>query len=167
MDGKAHIKRAYEAILSQDFELAIAAFEQAIHHEPNNADYHYKLSVTLARSNRLAQALQHAMAACDLARGHKEYLLHWQHLRAKELTIKAKQLIVPQEVNFMYAISLLKKATKLDPLLTEAWLYMGIAYGRLKEYEKAWLAMQDVLRLDPQHTVALELAMAYDNKLNK
>ncbi|WP_230876148.1 tetratricopeptide repeat protein [Paenibacillus validus] len=60
MDGELAIKKAYESILNHDFEQAIGWFERAIALNPNNASYHYKLSITYARSNKLSKAIRHA-----------------------------------------------------------------------------------------------------------
>lgn len=167
LDGMVEIRKAYEAILNHDFEQAINSFERAIQLEPNNAEYHYKLSITLARSNKLTDALQHAMIACHLNQGHEEYVSHWRHLRAKELIVQANKHLVPGNEHLSHALKLLKKATDLDPLLTEAWLLLGITYAGLNDYVQARQALQSVFRLDPEHEVAVKLAITYDNKLNK
>ena len=57
MNGENQIQKAYESILGHDFEKAIEWFEKAIAEEPNNAAYHYKLSITFARSNKLIKPL--------------------------------------------------------------------------------------------------------------
>src|SRR5690606_22350910 len=58
MDGETCMRKAYEAIFQGNFEAAVAWFLQALEREPGNADYHYKSSITIARSGRLDLALR-------------------------------------------------------------------------------------------------------------
>jgi tetratricopeptide (TPR) repeat protein len=165
MNGEEKIKKAYESILGNDFEQAIEWFEQAIELEPNNAAYHYKLSITYARSNRLEEAIKHADTALQMDAKHKEYRFHLQHLQAKKLVYKAEKYFDDSEENLSRAVSLLKQATRLDPLAAEAFLLMGLAYAELNEYNEAVRAMKEVLKLDPQHDTAARLQTEYQSKL--
>jgi tetratricopeptide (TPR) repeat protein len=167
MNGEQLIKKAYESILGHDFEQAIEWFKQAIQLEPANAAYHYKLSITYARSNKLTYALKHAKMACHINSQDKEYRFHLQHLQAKELIYKAEKYFTPSEDDLRMAVSLLKQAIILDPLATEAFLLKGLAYAELNEYVQAVLAIQEVLKLDPQHDNAEKLLVEYQKKLEK
>lgn len=167
MNGEHIIKKAYESILGHDFEQAIEWFEQAIELEPNNAAYHYKLSITYARSNKLNQALKHAEVACHLNDKDKEYRFHLQHLQAKELIYKAEKYFASTENDLRIAVSLLQQAVILDPLATEAFLLTGLAYAELAEYREAILALKEVIKLDPQHDIAEKLLVEYQDELNK
>ncbi|WP_077997230.1 tetratricopeptide repeat protein [Paenibacillus larvae] len=68
MNGEQEIQKAYQALLDNDFEQAIDCFEQAVRRDPLNADFHYKLSISCARSGKLKKALAHARDALRLAR---------------------------------------------------------------------------------------------------
>lgn len=167
MNGKDKIKKAYESILEHDFEQAINWFEQAVQLEPGNAAYHYKLSITYARSNKLVSALQHANKACQIEPMHREYRFHLQHLQAKDLIYKAEKYFDHTEGHLRKAISLLQQAVSLDPLALEAFLLMGLAYAELNEYNVAVQKIKEVLKLDPQHDIAEKLLKQYQKKLQK
>lgn len=154
MNGKQKIKKAYAAILKNDFNQAISWFEQAIALEPNNAAYHYKLSITYARSNKLQQALQQARLAHALHEENEEYRFHLQHLQAKELVYKAEKYFDGTNEQLRMAVALLQKAAALDPLSTEALLMLGLAYLQLQDNDKALAAFYELLKLDPQHQLA-------------
>ncbi|MDF2963523.1 MAG: hypothetical protein K0S39_5258, partial [Paenibacillus sp.] len=91
MDGEEQIKKAYESILKHDFEQAVEWFEQAIAIAPDNAAFHYKLSITYARSNKLSKAIEHAKEAVRLEQSEEHYQFHLQHLQAKELIQQAEK----------------------------------------------------------------------------
>jgi tetratricopeptide (TPR) repeat protein len=165
MDGEKEIKKAYESILMNDFEQAVEWFEQAIAKDPDNAAYHYKLSITYARSNKLGKAVEHANLAVRLEPEEDPYKFHLQHLQAKELIHQAEKWFEEPEQQLWMAISLLKQAAALDSLSTEAYLLLGLAYERLMEYDQAIQAVRDLLKLDPQHEIGLELLAEYRQKL--
>lgn len=164
MVGHEHIKKAYEAILAHDFELALSHFARAIELEPNNAAHHYKISITYARSNKLQQAIQHAGKACLLNEDDKEYRQHLQYLQARELIYKAEKFFAHSKDQLNEAIALLNEAIALDPIALDAYLLKGLAHAELNEYNKALVAVQDVLRLDPQHDIAQKLEKQYEDR---
>lgn len=166
MVGHEHIQKAYEAILAHDFELALAHFSRAIELEPSNAAYHYKISITYARNNKLQQALHHAETACLLNEADKEYRQHLQYLRARKLIYKAEKFFAHSKDQLIEAIALLDKAITLDSLAIEAYLLKGLAHAELKEYNKALTAMRDILKLDPQHDIAQKLEKQYEHMLS-
>ncbi len=163
MNAEQKIKKAYESILGHDFEQAIEWFEKAIEDEPNNAAYHYKLSITYARSNKLTQALKHAQIAYSL-NNQEEYEFHLQHLQSKELLFKAEKYFDHTEVHLRKAISLLQQAIILDPISLEAYLLKGMAYAELMDYDRAIKAFEEVVILDPQHSIGKKLLNEYRNK---
>ncbi|WP_240762239.1 tetratricopeptide repeat protein [Paenibacillus thalictri] len=164
MAGTKEIQKAYEAILAGDFEQAIAWFGLAIDREPDNASFHYKLSITYARSNKLREAIKHADMAVQLEPEDAYYRIHLNILQAKELVQKAEKQLQQSNDRLPDCIVWLKTAITLDPLLLEAYLLLGITYERLGEYDPAILAISEVLRLDPQHTTGNRLLARYENK---
>lgn len=165
MEGEQFIKKAYEAILSHDFEQAIEWFEQAIALDQNNAAYHYKLSITYSRSNKLHKALEHAETACKLDSGHEEYRFHLQNLQAKDLIQQSQKYLHESGDQLHLAISFLKQAISLDSLALEAYLLMGLAYAGLGEYAHAIQVIREVIKLNPQHEFANKLLVEYQAKL--
>ncbi|PZE21923.1 tetratricopeptide repeat protein [Paenibacillus xerothermodurans] len=166
MDGEQEIKKAYASILMNDFEQAVEWFEQAIAIAPCNADFHHKLSITYARSNKLKPAVEHASLAVRLVPGEEQYRHHLQHLQAKELIQQAEKYLEESEPRLWEAISSLKQAVALDCLSTDAWLMLGLAYDRLREYDQAVLALKELLRLDPQHEIGITLLRQFTEKLS-
>lgn len=166
MGGELQIKKAYESILNSDFEQAIAWFEQAIRVDPNNADYHYRLSITCARSNRLSKAVEHASRAFKLAPNSETYRFHMQRLAARELMEQAEKALEGERSELIAAKALLRQATALDPLAIEAYLMLAVTFERLGEYAQALEAAREAVRLDPQHEIALALISQYERKRN-
>ncbi|ALS22645.1 MULTISPECIES: tetratricopeptide repeat protein [Paenibacillus] len=164
MDGENAIKKAYESILQHDFERAIAWFERAIALDPHCAAYHYKLSITFARSNKLDKAIGHAAQAVRLEPEDEHYSFHLQHLQARKLILHAERLFEEQDERLWLAVALLQQAVELDPLAIEAFLLLGIAYYRLEEYSSAVKAVKELLKLDPQHAIGKRLLKDYDLK---
>lgn len=167
MDGEQQIKKAYESILDQNFEQAIDWFEQAIAIEPNNADYHYKLSITYARSNKLSKAIEHAQTAVQLEMHNEVYRFHVQNLRAKDRIQQAEKYFTADKNQLYMAIHLLKEAILLDSLAWEAYLMLGLAYVELEQYHDAIQAIREVLKLNPDHEIAQKVLVEITLKLNQ
>jgi tetratricopeptide (TPR) repeat protein len=166
MDGEHQIQKAYESILSHDFEKAIEWFEKAIAAEPDNAAYHYKLSITYARSNKLQKAMEHAKKAVELEVDHEDYQYHLEYLHARELIDQAEKCFANPELRMGEAVVLLQQAIQLDPLATEAYLFLSAAYAALKDYRMAVAAVEDAIRLDPQNVVAKQHLIQYRKMLS-
>ncbi|CAM3396045.1 tetratricopeptide repeat protein [Marinicrinis lubricantis] len=156
MDGKDLIKKAYEAIFQSDFEQAIYWFEEAIKKEPVAADYHYKLSITCARSDKLQKAIIHAETACLLNKEHEEYRYHLHTLQSRNWIEKAENALRDHGTDPSVPITMLKEALKLDPLSAKAYVLLGIAYAAQGHNEQAAECIREALKLDPQNENALK-----------
>lgn len=167
MGGEKQIKKAYESLLEQDFNQAIEWFEQAIAEDPGNAAYHYKLSITFARSNKLHKALASAERALELAENNEEYQSHLYHLRAKDAIQQAEKYLDQSTDQLHFAVSLLNKAVMLDSLAIDAYFMLGLAYAGLGEYSNAIQSMKKVIGLDPGHGIAYKLLRDYETKDKK
>ncbi|MDD9267670.1 tetratricopeptide repeat protein [Paenibacillus sp. GCM10023248] len=167
MNGEDQIQKAYESILVQDFDKAIEWFEKAIAAEPNNAAYHYKLSITFARSNKLMQAIEHATRAAQLEEDNEAYRYHVQVLHARELVEKAQKALTTETEHAERAIFLLKEAIVLDPLAIEAYLILGEAFAFRQDYGRAYQTVLEALRLEPNHEQAKQQAARYQQKMKK
>lgn len=167
MSGEDLIKKAYEAILNSDFEQAVQWFQKAIEGEPNNPAYHYKLSVTLARNDKLTKAIEHAEKAWKLDQTNDTHRYHLDHLKARSLIGLAKRSIEDQPETYREPIDLLKQAISLDPLSVEAYLLLGISYLAIKEQILGCHALSEAVKLDPQNKVALRLLEQYKKNLGK
>ncbi|MEF2964325.1 tetratricopeptide repeat protein [Paenibacillus sp. M1] len=149
-----------------DFEQAIQHFEEALAIEPDNADVHYRCSITCARSNRLDRALAHARLATALAPLQEEYKLHFDRMQSKELTVMAKRLLegdtagssVNKEGVVVPALRLLERAAQLDPLSVDSRVWLAIAYAELEQYELALNAVQEASALPQDDVIAKQLA---------
>ncbi|MBD0380559.1 tetratricopeptide repeat protein [Paenibacillus sedimenti] len=165
MNGENQIQKAYESILGHDFEKAIEWFEKAIAAEPDNAAYHYKLSITYARSNKLQKAIDHASRALELEEGSEAYRYHLQVLRARELVELAQKQLNVESEHAERAIFLLKEAIALDPLSIEAYLILAEAFAHRKDYSRAYQTVTEAIRLEPHHELAKLQADQYRLKL--
>ncbi|MFC5448118.1 tetratricopeptide repeat protein [Paenibacillus aestuarii] len=164
MNGENQIQKAYESILGHDFEKAIEWFEKAIAAEPHNAAYHYKLSITYARSNKLHKAIEHATKAVELESGSETHRYHLKVLRARELAEQAhKELKGAKQTE--RAIFLLKQALVLDPLFIEAYLTLAEVFASRRDYENAYKTVMEGLRLEPFHEIAKQQAAQYKQLL--
>ncbi|TDF99372.1 tetratricopeptide repeat protein [Paenibacillus piri] len=167
MDGEDQIKKAYESILMNDFEQAIEWFEQAVATEPHNAAFHYKLSITYARSNKLGKAIEHAKEAIRLEPDENQYNFHLEHLQSRELIHQAQKYFKESDQQLWMAVILLQEAIKLDSLSVDAFLLTGLAYSQLKEYSQAIRAINELLKLDPQHELGRQLLAEIQQKLHQ
>lgn len=155
LDGNPNIQKAYEAILQHDFEQATVWFERAIAEEPDNASYHYRLSITFARSNAITKAIAHAKQACMLEPASEPYRLHLNTLNARQLLYTADDLLSDQGAPQLHeAIDMLKQACRLDPLSAEALLILAVAYERRGWLKDALDTVEEALKLEPQHQEA-------------
>lgn len=166
MDGGEAIKKAYEAILRSDFEQAIAWFEEAIASEPDNAAYHYRLSITCARSNRLQVALDHAKEAVRLAPDDLSFRFHYEHLQGKLRVSQAEAALQQGGEQLYLAVVLLKEAVRLDPLSVEARLLLGFACGELEDYGEAISVLKEAERLNPLHEGVQKLLGEYNKRMS-
>ncbi|MFC4808520.1 tetratricopeptide repeat protein [Paenibacillus sp. GCM10023250] len=157
MDVESCVKKAYEAILNGDYELAIQRFEQAIELEPDNGAVYYKCSITCARSGKWQKALQYAETAVQLDAAHEEYGYHLQTVKAKALVSEAGQLLTQSPAETDRALSMLIEASRMDPLNLEALLLLGSAYASLRHYDEGVTYAREAVRLDPEHAAARTL----------
>lgn len=164
MDSEYIIRKAYESILESDFERATDWFERAVLLEPDNAEYHYKLSITYARSNRLAKALEHVEAAKRLEPDNETYRQHGAVLYARHLVSEAEKRLADGE-RPDWSVVALRQAIESDPLCLQAYLLLAEAYGRLGDFPLALQAAKDAIKLDPQHEEAKRLVRYYSEAL--
>ncbi|AHD05218.1 tetratricopeptide repeat protein [Paenibacillus larvae] len=165
MNGEQEIQKAYQALLDNDFEQAIDCFEQAVRRDPLNADFHYKLSISCARSGKLKKALAHARDALRLAPNDEVYLLHSRNLKAKSLMQQAGKFLKEGKNEQHKAIRLLKEAVILDPLFFEAFILLSVSYDDLEDYTMALKSVHEALKLNPADETAQTLRAEYENKL--
>lgn len=163
-----YIRKAYEAIVRQDYEQAAGWFAKAVEQEPDNASHHYRYSVTLARSDKLAKALEHAERAAALAPDSAGYRMHLNMLLARRMLGEADGLLAENGADALAgAVAKLEAAARLDPLSVEALLVLAEAYrraGRLKDAERA---VRDALKLDPAHQAAIALQQDMRNSASE
>lgn len=159
MKSEQFVQKAYHCILQNDFEEALHWFEAAVMENPEDAEIHYRCSVTYARSNRLDKAMEHAEKASLLAPDKPEYTLYLQHLQAMRIvqdtkkTLDAAAVALPSDL--YETVSILKEAVRLDPLYGEAYIWLALAYSQLNEHTLAISTLKEVIALHP-HDHGLE-----------
>jgi tetratricopeptide (TPR) repeat protein len=163
MDGKGMIKKALESILNNDFEQAIQWFEHAIDYEPDNASYHFRMSITCARSGKLDKAISHAQTAVKLD-GQQDYKDHLRHLEAVQLVRQAERRLNQPVPERFECIQMLEQAVRLDPLCLEAHLLLGAVYMEQGQFEQASEALHEVLRLNPNYESARSMLETIQKK---
>ncbi|MCD9021168.1 hypothetical protein [Cohnella silvisoli] len=149
MDGETCLRQAYEAILQGDFESAIFWFGQAIAIEPENAAYHYKGSITCARSGKLTLAMAYALKAVELNPEDSTYQLNLRMITARQKIVEARNLLSLPSPDMEKSMALLKEAAQFDPLSAEARLLLGILFRMKKDYRMALDNLRDALQLEP------------------
>ena len=164
MDGEANIRLAYQSILDGDYEAALDRFEAAIAADPENADYHYRCSITCARSGKWAKAQAYAEEAVRLDGEHEEYRFHLQTIRARLLALEAEQLLSRESPAREEAIARLEEAVRLDPLLVEAYRLLGNCCGALGRYDDAVAWLRTAIELDPGNAAARRWFADYSRK---
>lgn len=150
MNGDHKIKQAYKSILDHDFEQAIEWFQQAVNEEPNNAEFHYKLSITYARSDKLPYAIEHARKAVRLQPDQFVFRYHYRNIQARELVQEAGRMMEQGIGELNQAAAMLKQAIQLDDLYVEAYVLLAVAYTGLHRFSLAAATLGEALKLDPQ-----------------
>ncbi|WP_152398284.1 tetratricopeptide repeat protein [Paenibacillus cellulositrophicus] len=170
MQSEPFVQKAYHCILQNDFEEALHWFEAAIAENPEDAEIHYRCSVTYARSNRLDKAMERALEASRLAPDKPEYGLYVQHLQAMRIVQDAKKTIDSPDVapaNQLYdTVSILKEAVRLDPLYGEAYIWLALAYSQLNEHALAISAIKEVIALQPHDHGLQDMLEQLKGRLN-
>lgn len=165
MTFNPYIRKAYEAIVNQDYEQAAGWFAKAVEQEPDNASHHYRYSITLARSDKLAKALEHAERAAMLDPDDPGYRMHLNVLKARRLLLEADGLLADDGAAVPdCAIGMLEEAVRLDPLSVKARLVLAEACRRTGRLEEAREAVRDALKLDPGHREANALQKELDKR---
>lgn len=158
MGHNPYIRKAYEAIIRQDYNRAAGWFARAVDEEPDNASHHYRYSITLARSDKLAKALEHAERAVALDPDSAAYRMHLVRLTARRLLGEADALLTENRAEAdEAAVAKLEEATRLDPLSVEALLMLAEALRRTGRRGDAARAAGDALKLDPANREAMAL----------
>jgi len=167
MDGEHCVKKAYEHILSSDFEGAIHWFEQAIAFEPSNASYYNKCAISCVRSGKWLKAKQYAQRAHQLEPEHAEYLFHLQTIEARLLLSDADAHLIKDPPDSLAALPLLEQASLLDPLSFKAFYTLGVVYASLDRLDEAAASAREAIRLDPAHAAARTLFAEVNRKRRK
>jgi Flp pilus assembly protein TadD len=151
------MRKAYEAIYQGDFESAIGWFQRAVERDPDNAAYHYKGSITIARSGRLPLALAFARRAVELDPHEQAYAYHLRVLEAMQLTSAAEKLLIADPPRPADALDMLRDAAERDPLSAETRLLQAIAYRQIGDDDRAAASVREALALKPDWSDASRL----------
>lgn len=157
-DGTEYVQKAYQAIMNRDYVRAIEYFKKAIASEPDNASYHYKLSITYARSNMIKEALNEAETAVRLNPNVELYREHVRSIKSRYLTQRVFDKI--KNGHFHHdMIHVLKDAIMLNPLNTDARLLLADIHRQRGERDQAYRMLYEILRLNPNHKEARRMLM--------
>ncbi len=153
----------------QKYDEALAAYEQAIRLDPNDAlAYYYKGRALDAyqQARQLDPNLPFAhinkgAALRDLKRYDEELAAYEQAIRLDPNYAAAyhyKGVALHNLKRYDEALVAYEQAIRLDPNDAFAYHYKGVALDELKRYEEALTALDQAIRLDPNS------ATAYENK---
>lgn len=153
--GTHYIKEAYRALFDHDFTRAVHAFEKAIQCDPANAAYYFKLSVTYARNQQLALAVQTIEKALSLEPNNEKFILQHKRLSCRRYTEEAVQRL--EEGTEEQALVLIERAVALDPLYVRAHYVAAQIYFLRRRYIEARKAARQAVWLDPNSAEAKTL----------
>lgn len=125
-----------------EIDAALAAYAEAARRAPEQPAVHYNRGLALKRAGRLDDALAAYDRALALAPDNPHVL---SNLGAALLDLGRPGQAYP----------LLQRASERGPSLLPAWFNLGVAAGRIRQWDAAADAFAAVLRLDPTHLEAL------------
>ena len=135
--------KAYGAILSQmgQNEASLAPFEKAIQLEPEDAEAHNNIGVTLRKLNRLHDACFHFRAAISYKPDYAEALNNLGN-------------VLIDLGSLHEAEKSLREAIRLKPTYTEAHSNLGNLLKELGRIKEAKASYQEAIRISPDYAVA-------------
>jgi tetratricopeptide (TPR) repeat protein len=122
----------------QNYSKAEEALNQALGIQPDNPEIHYNLGMLYAQQDRMPQAAEHLRKAIELRPAYPEALnnLGVLYVRGQDYA-KAEEIF--------------KTGISVAPEYDQSYLNLARLYMMRNEKEKARAALQDLLRLRPQH----------------
>jgi serine/threonine protein kinase len=141
---------------AQRYAEALAAFEQLLQRDPNNADIHRNKGRALAHLNRPQEALAAFDRAIQLDPNNPS-----NHRR--------KAVALHELKRYEEALAAFDRAIQLDPTHATDHINKGVMLTALKRYEEAVEAYDRAIQLDPQHaqTYALKAVILHSLKRNQ
>ncbi len=163
--GTSHALRGLLAIRQGDAEIMNQEFEMARKANPQDRDVESCLEELRAEIKKLVGAVERMPRSASLrSRLAKRYLLLQDYEHAAEEYLKFLKLeprdalaawnnlgVCYKEMkDFDKAVSALKKALELDPLLVSAYFNLGEVYGRLRNFTASSQNYERALSLNPR-----------------
>ncbi|HCF87188.1 MAG TPA: hypothetical protein DEV72_18535 [Ktedonobacter sp.] len=121
-----------------DFERALAAYEQAIRLDPNNAYAYHRKGHSLRRLNRLYEALSAYKQAIRLDPNNFEFYY-------------GKGRVLEAMERYEEAVTAFDLAIRLDPNFSGQYNFKGVTLYHLKRYEEALAAFEQTIVLEPNY----------------
>ncbi|MBI1923604.1 tetratricopeptide repeat protein, partial [Candidatus Poribacteria bacterium] len=165
-----------QALLRQDDEKALAAFQRAVALEPSLANAHYALGMLYKKQERWTEgvrAFQHAITAdanyiepyCELGGVYLEALAQVAEatlLLQKAIQVDPHHARARQLLGTAYlrqnradaAIQELQRAVELNPSDTQALYLLGLAYLQQGKFDAASLRLKQTVEQNPFHAKA-------------
>jgi len=138
MDAESYVERAHQAFEAGKWAEAESALREALSINPDRAEWHYNLGLTLEAAGRYADAAK-ALADCC------------------QLDNEDAQIPVMVGVNFLRAdqpreaITWLEKAAKIDAHCAPSFVHRVDAYQRLGDHEQAEVMFYMAQQCDPKN----------------
>ena len=121
-----------------DFERALAAYEQAIRLDPNNAFANYRKGHSLRRLNRLYEALPAHEQAIRLDPNNFAFYYH-------------KGRVLEAMERYEEALAAFDQAIHLGPDFSGQYNFKGITLYHLKRYKEALAAFEQTISREPNY----------------
>jgi Flp pilus assembly protein TadD len=171
LDPRLHQNYGMLLILLERYQDAVLRLEAALRLQPDDGETHYTLGVALDKLGRRAEARKHLEKSIQC----------WQSQKPPAAVpdteappVTAAQMVGPylllgemalRDGHPDQTVAYVERALAIKPNLLEAYLFKGIALGRLRRWAEAEVAFQTGVRLNPHHPATRGyLAFAYDRQ---
>ncbi len=173
--GAALCNQGVEWFEKEDFQQAIARYQEALSFDPNNPDIFYNLGKALSRINDIPEAMRHFQSAItlsprDVSSYYELALLQDDKGQLDEAITTYEQVLAlePRHVNAHFCVGTLyglqedldrciqhlNAAVQLDPGYVDAVYNLAVAYEQKGDIPRAVQAYKRVLTLEPTHDKA-------------
>ena len=136
-----HIEKAAKAMGRHDLPGAVAAYEQALSIDPNDASTYYNLAVVLVQLGRRSEAIEAYGRAISIDPEHRD-----SHFNLG--------VVLSKEGRFAEASKHFEKAYLIDPDDREAHLEWAVSLYELGQRDRSEKELRSILEVDPENSRA-------------
>ena len=141
MDDHSHLRAGNEFLEAKEWRGAERMFRKALVINPNNADAHQRLGVTLAAQRKVDEAIAHYRKALEIKPDHTE--AHYNLGNALAVQRKADE-----------AIAHYRKALESKPDYAEAHYNLGVVLASRGQFDEAIAHYRKALEIKPDYAIA-------------